>query len=299
MQSLAYACVGMQYQHHIHDIGRGMWPRCSKVEVRQQALHCELALDRQYDLADAYRKTPHIQFLNCNSTEDLRLFTQAWGPLYLVHTPGADEARLGKAVRRLDECHAHRRWLRAVKGMLDACRGVGDQRTALVEYLAAEVDLERTDSTCDIGKEPFIHVALRRMFGYTGDSLEWADATDARSVGKALALLVEVQVTAPGGGLIVEPRPRGYRVKPSFSLRTLWDALRWMLWFDEWNLSPSLCCPECHRIFQPETAHKTRKYCKYGCAHRATNREWRRKDLRKQKVARKQKGDTNVPRKTR
>jgi hypothetical protein len=293
------ARVDMEHQHHIHALKRGMWPRCDSVELKSNVIVCELALDRQYGLVDAYGKAPHVQFLNCRSVDDLRLFTRAWGPLYLVQQP--DESKIGTAIRRVDEFQAQRSWLRAVKGMVDACRGLADQRASLSEYLSAEVDLDRTDPAYQSDKAPFIHSTLELLFGFQGDAIAWAESADISSLKRALAFLVETNVTAPLGGLTVEQRGRGFQVKPSSSVHSLWDALRWMLWFDEWNLSPLLCCPECQRIFRPFTAHKTRKYCTYKCAHRATNREWRRKDLLEQKsnIGHKTKGGKNVTDKTR
>jgi hypothetical protein len=291
----------MQHQHHIHDIATVLWPRCTKVEIRNDLIYCELAKDRQYDLVGAYPKGPHIQFLNCETDDDLQSFVRAWGPLYLVHTPGDEEIRLGKAVRKLDECQAHRRWLRAVKRMIDACKGLEDERSSLVEYLAAEVDMERTDATHQPDKAPFFYEVLRHRFHYVCDSVAWAASTDIGSVKKALAYSVEMNVSAPSGyGLKVDERPKGFEIRPHFSLGTLWDALRWMLWFDEWNRWPPLPCLECHRIFRPSTAHKM-KYCTHECAHRATNREWRRKDLRQRKKTLKAEADggTNGPRKAR
>ncbi len=263
-----------------------MWPRCSKVELKDDALYCKLALDRQYDLVDAYSKDPHIQFLNSQSTEDLRSFTRAWGPLYLVNTPGAEEIKLGTAVRRADESHAHRRWLHAVKGMIDACKGLQDERIALVEFLAAELDMDRTSNTYQRGKAPFFHEVFQRRFLFEGNPATWAASTGIGSVQRALVFSVETSVLGPPGSLKVEQKGKRFEIRPRFALGTLWDALKWMLWYDEWGPRPPLVCLECHKIFRPLSAHEM-KYCTHQCAHRASNREWRRRDLRKQKLNRK------------
>ena len=276
----------MQDTHRIHAFPTVLWPRCASVEVRNGFLSCELALDRQYDLVDAYRKTPHIQFMNCKTIDDLKFFTRAWGPLYLVLTPGSEDIRLGKADRRVDQCEAHRRWLRALKSLIDACRGREDERGALKEFLAAEADIERTSNTYQPGQTPIFHTALQKAFRYTGDSVSWAASADIHSVKRALAYSVEANVVAPTGCLRLAPRKKGFAIQPSFSLSTLWDALRWMVWVDEWNGWPPPACLECHRVFPPMNAHE-RKYCSTECAHRATNREWRRRDLRKKRNARK------------
>jgi hypothetical protein len=269
--------------------------------VRNGLIRCELTLDRQYDLVDAYPRGPHIQFLNCETVDDLKSFFRAWGPLYLVHTPGDEEIRLGKVVRQLDECQAHRKWLRAVKRMIDACKGFEDARSSLVEFLASEVDIHRTDPTHQPDTAPFFHEILRGRFHYEGDSVAWAVSTDITSVKRALIFSIESNVSAPSGyGLKVDEGRKGIEIKPHFSLGSLWDALRWMLWFDEWNHWPPLPCLECHKIFRPSTAHKM-KYCTHECAHRATNREWRRKDLRKRKnkLNVRTRGGTSGPRKAR
>jgi len=277
-----------------------MWPRCATVELRDGALYCELALNRQYDLIDAYRSDPHIQFLNCKSPEDLRLFTRAWGPLYLVCTRGAEEIVHGTAIRRLDETHAHQRWLHAIKGMIDACKGVADQRVALVEFLGAESDMDRTSNTYQPGSAPLFHQILQQRFQLEDDLAGWVASADLSSVQRALAFTVEMKLQGPRGGLRVDQKGRRIEIKPRFAVGTLWDALQWMLWLDEWNRRLPLSCLECHRIFRPLTAHEM-KYCTHQCAHRASNREWRRKNLREQKIKRKTKtrGGTNGPRKTR
>src|SRR5262249_45523618 len=155
-----------------------MWPRCTRVELRGDALYCELALNRQYDLVDSYQRDPHIQFLNCKSSEDLRSFTRAWGPLYLVCTPGAEEIVQGTAIRSLDETHAHQRWLHATKCMIDACKGIQDERVALTEFLAAEFDFERTSNTYRPGDSPLFYPFLQHHFQFEGDPVVWAAAAD-------------------------------------------------------------------------------------------------------------------------
>jgi len=281
--SLPYARVDMQLQHHVHTLSPGKWVRCSKVERKEGQLSCELALDRQYDLIDAYAKTPHIHFMNCRSVEDLRRFTLAWGPLWLVLEPGNEDLRLGRATRRIHECQAHHRWLRALKGLTEACRGRTDQRGALVEFLRAEVDLDETSNTYQPDKIPTFLLSLQYSFGYVGDSVAWAASTNIGRVQKALAFCVEAHVRAPVGCLRVETKGReGFEIHPSFPLSTLWEAMQWMLWVDEWNGWPPPVCPECHKIFPQSTGHK-KKYCSPPCAHRATNRKWRRKDIRARK----------------
>ena len=246
----------MQSQHRIHEIPPVLWPRCSKVDLKDGQFCCHLALDRQYDLIAAYPKGPHIQFLNCKSIESLLSFTRAWGPLYLVRTPGGGGIKVGTAVRRLDELQAHQRWLCAVKGMIDACRGRADERKSLLEFLAAEADLDRTSNTYRSGSTPMFHKILQLTFSYETDSITWAASTDVGSVKKALAFSVETCVHVPTGYLKVEQRQKTFEITPTFSVVDLWEALRWMLWFDEWNRKPLRSCSECNRIFDPRVPMK-------------------------------------------
>jgi hypothetical protein len=290
----------MKLQHRIHEMATEIWPRCTRVEVKGDRLYCELDLDRQYDLVDAYRRDPHIQFLNCKSCDDLKSFTRAWGPLYLVETPGAEERKLGIVVRRVAEIQAHRRWLHAIRGMVDACRHPGDERAALIEFLNAEIELEEMSNTYQPGKESLFHQMFRLRFQFQVNSNAWVLSTDIGSVRQALAFSVEANVQGPPGSLRVEQKGRRCEIKPRFTLVTLWDTLRWMVWLDEWNRSPLLCCLECRKFFRPLTAHEM-KYCTHQCAHRASNREWRRRDLREQKkrLKIKTKEGTNGPHKAR
>jgi hypothetical protein len=273
--------VVMQLQHHVHNTARQLWPRCTKVELRDNSLFCILNLDRQYDLIDSYQKDPHVQFLNCKSVDDLVVFMRAWGPLYLVESPS--ERKCGTAVRRVDECLAQLRWLRAVHQMIQACKGRADWRSSLLEYWTAESEIHRTSNIYRPGDiiSPEQSV-LQQGLQITGNMVDWIASTDIGSVQRAVARCVEVNVKAPMGWLKVAKRGRAFELTPSFELRTLWDALKWMLWFDEWNRWPPHVCPECRQVFRPATAHVT-KYCSHGCAHRVTNRAWRRKDLRRKK----------------
>ena len=136
----------------------------------------------------------------------------------------------------------------------------------------------------------FFLASLQQSFGYGGDSAAWAASTDIASVRNALSLSVETHVQAPVGCVRVERKRKGFEITPNFSIVSLWEALQWMIWLDEWNGWPPPACLECHRIFPQLTAHE-RKYCSQKCAHRATNREWRRKDLRQRKKKHKANAD--------
>ena len=259
---------------------RQLWPRCKRVEVRGDSLSCILDMDHQFDLIDSYLRDPHVQFLNCKSLDDLVVFTRAWGPLYLVESPS--ERKRGTAVRRIDECQAHLRWLRAVHRMVQACRGGSDWRESLAEFLGADSVYERTSNFLKPGEVPANHWMLQHRFRFKGDATAWAASADISSIQTAVILCVEANVNAPQGGVKVEKKGRVFELIPSFELRSLWDALQWMLWLDLENRRPPRACIECGRIFRPLTARLT-VYCSHACGHRVANRAWRRKDLRSKK----------------
>jgi hypothetical protein len=171
--------------------------------------------------------------------------------------------------------------------MIDACRGRNDERGALAEFLAAEGDLDLTSNTYVLGQAPLFHTILNQQFGYAGDSIAWVASARNNAVNEALCFSVEMNVRAPVGCLRVERKKgKSCKITPGFFLPTLWDALLWMIWQDESNGWPPPACRECHRIFPRSSAHE-RKYCSGVCAHRVTNREWRRKDLLQRKNTRK------------
>lgn len=259
-------------------------------------IYCTLAVGGAYDLVRAYSKTPHILFLNCQIDGDFKTFVQDWGPLLLSDK----EWKSGIAVVALDRYRAYRSFLRAIKRMIDACRGVGDQRDSLIEYFTAEANMVTAGPTRnDVKTLTYSDLISPLTHDLSGDPVEWAQSARIAEVRKVLAACVEHNVRSPRGwGLRVEALAKGFDIKPSFELYSLWDALKWMLFYDEWNERPAILCPECPNIFAARSGHHW-KYCSPECAHRATNREWRRKDLRQRKRLLKVKGNggTNGPRK--
>jgi hypothetical protein len=278
----------MQHQHHIHEIEKILWPRCKRVELKDDSLLCILDLDRQYDLIASYQKDPHVQFLNYKSLDDLVVFTRAWGPLYLVESPS--ERNSGTAVRRVDDCLAHLKWLRAVHQMIQACKGRADWRGSLAEYLAA--DKESLSGVWEPGKSTVTELWLEHSFHIKGGLADWIASADISSVQRAVAFYVEAN-TQWRSGLRVEKRGKSFELRPCFEVHSLWDAMQLMVSLDQQNRCSPRVCHECRRIFRPLTAHDKR-FCSYECAHRVTNRAWRRKDLRsKKRRSRKGKSDGN------
>src|SRR5579872_175887 len=281
----------MQLRKHVHGITADMWPRCSEVEIENGRIGYKLAKGRAYDLVKAYADEPHVRFANCNDDADFRAFLLGFGPLHLTEVNAAH----GFGVVSLRDYQAGSRFLRALIRIMDACKKPQDPRAALAEFFAALTNNLSPGPWQEDFKLDISLSVISPLCGSvtTGDPAEWARRATAADVRKALASCVEGWFRSPNRwGFRVQPRGRVFDIEPSFELNSLWDGLRWMLFYDEWNQRPPVLCQECPTIFRPQTAHK-KKFCCPECAHRAANRDWRRKDLRKQKVNRKRKGDND------
>ena len=286
----------MQLRKHVHGIGPDVWPRCSEVDIDQVRIGYKLAEGRAYDLVKAYAEEPHVEFANCRNDADFRRFLLRFGPLHLNEV----NLKHGFGVVRLRDYQAASRFLRAIMQVMDACKKPQDPRAALVEFFSSLPNNVSPGPLREAFKQYISLEEISPLAGSmtTGDPAEWAQHASVTDVRKALASCVGGWFRSPNRwGFRVQPRGKVFEIEPSFELNSLWDGLRWMLFFDEWNHRPPVLCQECPTIFRPQTAHK-KKFCSPECAHRAANRDWRRKDLRRLKVNRKQKGDNDGTRKT-
>ena len=250
--------------------------RCRSVEIRNENLVCELDLSRTYDLEGAYPKDVHIQFLNCSTDDDFLRFSRAWGPLYLRTGGLEDELQKGLVIRPVGEYRATARRFRGVKGILEAAKGNGDEREALREFLSADEEEFKFSPLCKPNEPPYHQFSLKLWHRIEGSIFDWIQTGPILGIRNALKYCVEVEVTVPWtGGVRVIPYRGRTKVVPSYRLATLQDAVRWMMWFDEWNTNPPMACPACHTVFRPTSRNK--KYCTYNCAHRIAMQNYRRR----------------------
>ena len=257
----------------------GQWMRCRKVEIQNENLVCELDLRRTYDLEGAYPKDPHIQFLNCFTDDDLIRFTRAWGPLYLRSGGPDDELQKGSVTRPIGEYRAEARRFRGVNGILEAAKGNGDEREKLREFLSADEEEFKFSALYKPNEPPYHQFSLKLWNRIDGNIFDWIQTGPILGIRNALKYCVEAEVTVPWtGGVRVIPHRGRTTVVPSYRLATLRDALRWMMWFDEWNTNPPTACPACHTVFRPTSRNK--KYCTYNCAHRIAMQNYRRRKHR-------------------
>ncbi len=250
---------------------------CKSVVLRDGVLHCSLATEPTYVLTEAYENDLHIRFANAQTDHDLIAFVRAWGPLCVSE----EQARSGSASLPLSYCRAFQRWLRALLDLLAAFKCAVGEREALLEFIEAEYESERNSPFPPI--EPMPLAVLRHSFGINGNIADWAKEVNLLGVRSATDFLVPFASVGPKGAHLVCRRQRGKRqVDASWMVFNLEDALRWMVWYDEFTQHPILCCQECRKVFRGETAH-ARKYCTHECGHRATARNWQRN---KRKVSR-------------
>jgi hypothetical protein len=287
----------MQLQHHVHAIAADIWPRGARVEVGDGKIFCKFANARAYDLVGAYSKSPHIIFMNCDKDDDFQRFVSAWGPLLWF----PEDLKRGWSLVPLRDYRARRDLLRAVTKIMSACKGFQDERESLGEFITAILNMVSPGPTQELMKEAVSLDLIPSLpsLQQKGDPIKWAESASAADIRRVLASCVQDWFRSPSSwGFRVQARGKGFEIKPSFELHSLWDAMRWMLFFDEWNRRPPILCQECPKIFRPTTAH-TMKFCSPTCAHRATNRVWRQKDLRKKRLDGKRKGGKSGTRKTR
>ena len=288
--------VDMEVQHHINT---QLWPRGENVSFQdrdgKRYLQCTLALDRSYELAAAYTYAPHTAFMNLKSDKELAQFVHAWGPLRL---PDAERARAFSTMR-LDWCWAFQRRFTAFGRLLESFGRAEEERTRLREYLAMS---EEESKVRELGPasqtvlvatwletDSLAHQLAAKAHG-TDILIQvigpWLEKANTESVRGVAAYLIEHVSYAPPAYIKAEWKGRRSRITATLGLENLEDALEWMIWNSYWLKDPLMFCRECHKAFRPETSHR-RKFDTPECAHRATARNWRRKDLRRRRISRK------------
>jgi hypothetical protein len=259
----------MKVHYRINTVESGKWPRCSEVTLRDDVLTCALNFDRAYTLAEAYKDDLHIRFANAQTDRDLIAFVRTWGPLIIADPQIPDVVNL-----RLSQCRALQHWFRALFDLLGAFKRAEEERETLQAFIRAECE---TLAGLAVDIETNSLLSLRHDFHVNGNISEWIKDVDLRTVRAAIDCLIPQLPIGPGRPHLVCRRERGRRyVEAGWAVFTLEDALRWMVWYDEFTRHPLVCCSECRKVFRAETAH-VRKYCSHECAHRATGRNWQRK----------------------
>ncbi len=255
----------------------GFWPRGGEVSIREGRIHCPLALDRQYNLVKSRSYSPHVQFLKARSDQELFNFVRAWGPLYIVYGAPDSELERGISVRPVSQYRAFQRLLKALVDLLLSCgKGRLDGRKCLVECLAAEQEWDGF-SALQTG-EPALHFGLRTLFCPGMNLSEWIGQASDSAIRNVAAFVLETQFSAEIS-LSAEHDGKQFQITPKWKISTLREALKWMVWNDRLAF-----CQQCGGLFTV-TPHRW-KYDTDECAHKATDREWRRKKRKEERAER-------------
>lgn len=264
----------MKVQYHVNcNLERlGLWPTCREVSIREGSVVCHLSPDRSYDLLSAYAFDPHLRLMQCGTDEQVMSFARTWGPLYF----SVDEFKRGVCSAPLSRYRTFQEWLRSLVNLLASYQRSRNEHDALREFIMAEIDEWRSSPVAPPQSEPLALLGLNQQFGIKGDVSAWIENSSLGEVRSATRFLVSN--TAFGGhpslDCIRQSGKNGIEARWAFS--SLEEALRWMIWYDQFTQHPLVCCDACRRVFRPATAH-ARKYCTYDCAHRVAAREWQRK----------------------
>ncbi len=242
-------------------------------------LYCALQPNRHYEFEDAYERSPHTQFLNARTDEEIRIFVKAWGPLYVR----SDQRIPGIALQPLSEYHAKRRWLAAFVGLMTAIQNARMERESFEEFVLAETETDRLSPAHDPDAEAFFLVLVRSEFRLQGALSEWTKQAPLPEIRAAIQFVLETYPIVLPLGLKALRHKKGFTLQGRWLLDNLETALRWMVWYDAFRTDPVLCCEECRKFFKPHSAHK-RKFCSPECARRLTARKWRRQDLAKKRL---------------
>jgi len=266
----------MQLQHHVNP-----WHRCEAVALCPGNLVCALDGTSTYDLVESYDERPHLEFLNVKNDLDLAVFVRSWGPLWSIR----DGPTAVIAVRPYWLFH---QWLKALVHLINEFRSGRDLaglRKSLIRYaLAAD---ERSRAL--LGVEGFDLQLLRiQFFSFVScDPDRWFCDAGMSVLREAASFCVSGSLKVVSG-LQATWKPTPPRIGWRSEVENLEDAIKWMVWHDIAGRRPLTFCHECGNAFIPESAHM-RKYCGYECSHRVAAREWRRRDLRKNKERRRTK----------
>ena len=277
----------MQARHHIDSC----WYPGTNVLVSKSEISCSIDQGNPYDLVQAFEDAPHVELMNLSCDQDWKAFVTRWGPLGI----SGIELRRGRSKMRLDWCWAFQRRITAFSKLLGSF-GKTEERARLQQFLAtASEEAKHRDlgiHNATLNFHAFLTTdafarQLAEQVGEEGSGLEslqcsWLEQADARAVHDAIGYLIQTTSFVSAPSLYVRTVGKRRVVMARLGLDNLEDSLEWMIWNGYWMKKPQLFCQECQRAFRPESAHP-RKYCCNECAHRATDRAWRRKQRAKRR----------------
>ena len=233
---------------------------------------------KQYDVLQAYRLKPHIQFSRAGDDAALVDFIRTWGPLWSEYP---DVTGLWVGTEPIEAYRAERDHMNATLRLFQSLKNATEQRSALLNV----ADILWSKAWHGMAMPPHIAVdphitstavflkAYLRREGFTGDPREWCHQATAAQIGEACAALIH-GLRVNGQPTLTVAKAKGRRtVQASLQVRVLVDALWWMVWQDVFQQRPFPFCEECGTLILSGSA-RARKYCSVECARRKTGREW-------------------------
>jgi hypothetical protein len=253
----------------------GFWPPGKAVSIRDGRIYCPLALHCQYNLVKSRSYSPHTQFLKARTDQQLLTFIRAWGPLYVVQGAPEREVERGISVRPVSQYRAFQRRLKALANLLLSFGERGrDGRECLLEYLAADTAWDAFSPPSGVPVSRF-NLA---PFTHGMNVSDWIAQASKSEVQQAAAFVLQVEFSATIS-LSVEHDGKQFQIAQKWQVGTLQEALQWMVWNDR-----IASCQECGEIFTV-TPYRW-KYDTDECAHKATDRAWRRKRRKEERAER-------------
>jgi hypothetical protein len=231
-------------------------------------LRCRWTAQRTYNLVESYSRSPHLQFLKCETDQQLANWVRVWGPIDLT---AADWGRDGGfASSPISSYRILQRWLKASANLINAFRSSRSEAYWLQEFLSAEFVVNPS------GNMSLMEFAFKKLFGINEDTANWLQGAGSRSISDATAFVLSVTPFVTGAGLRCTTKDGKPHIEAGWKLGTLDEALRWMVWYDEFRQRPLIFCEECSEPFRVTSAH-LRKYCSAECGHRVAARNWQRR----------------------
>jgi hypothetical protein len=241
-------------------------------------LRCRWTAQRTYGLVESYSRFPHLQFLKCETDQQLASWVRAWGPIHLTERELGRDG--GVVLSPISRYRILQRWLKASANLINAFRNSRCEAYWLKEFLSAEFDLwGELPGARDV--EPFdkmsvMEWAFKNKFGISEDTTNWLQRAGSRSISDATAYVLDLTPFASGTGLTCTTKDGKPHIEAGWKLASLQEALRWMVWYDEFRQRSLIFCEECSEPFRTTSAHP-RKYCGAKCGHRVAARNWQKR----------------------
>jgi hypothetical protein len=257
----------MQLRHHIDTLEGLSWYRCQSTELVGELVRWELNPNSRYDLAAAYERRPHRQFIQAADDKALLVFLRAWGPLEIELRKFSGETPLAYISAERDKLTAWARLLASIEGSADLYTAVLDLLRLDAEPFAVWIQL-------------FLGLRADPKAGLTAELESRLTNASQRQIEDICKFLVG---TFPAGqfgqSLVIERVGKRLHLRATVRFLGLLDALYWMTAQDVFRKEPFSFCVECGKLIPLRSRHP-RRFCedpKTNCARRWTDREWKRR----------------------